>query len=89
MVRLPYYNRNIPKHMFLSKFSAEMLRLCRINTEFNFFMDSLCSLKDRILTQGANLEDLRGTIIKSYRKYFIDFIKFNTNLNNILRLLNL
>ena len=52
-------------------------------------MDSLCSLKDRILTQGANLEDLRGTIIKSYRKYFIDFTKFNTNLNDILRLLNL
>ena len=43
-----------------------MLRLCRIDTEFIFFIDSLCSLEDRILIQGAILEDLKGELLLNH-----------------------
>ena len=73
----------------MATFSAEMLRLCRINNTLHLFIESLCNLKDRILKQGAKIEGLKRSIVKTYNKHFMEFIKFGTDLNNILKLLNL
>ena len=49
-------------------------------------MESFYNSKDRILQQGVKIEDLKSSIVKTYNKHFMDFIKFDTNLNNIFKL---
>ena len=46
-------------------------------------MESFYNSKDRILQQGVKIEDLKSSIVKTYNKHFMDFIKCGTNLNNI------
>ena len=59
--------------MFLATFSAEMLRLYRINNTLHLFMESLYNLKDRILKQGAKIKHLKSSIVKTYHKHFMLF----------------
>ena len=51
IIRMPYKSSNIPKKMFYSAMSAEILRICKATTNFKDFLESTNILITRIKKQ--------------------------------------
>ena len=55
IVRMPQRKSNIPKKMFHSTITAEILRICRATSSFNKFHESCNTLIDRMKKQGVQI----------------------------------
>ena len=64
VVRMPYKCSNIPCKMFYSTIGAEILRICRATSHYNFFLISARSLINRMRKQGADTQGIQRVITK-------------------------
>jgi hypothetical protein len=62
VVRMPYKCSNIPCKMFYSTIGAEILRICRATSHYNFFLISARSLISRMRKQGADTQGIQRVI---------------------------
>ena len=58
VVRMPFKCSNIPNKMFYSTIGAEVLRICRATSHYNFFLVSARNLITRMRNQGADTHGL-------------------------------
>ena len=61
---MPYKSSNIPKKMFYSAMSAEILRICKARTSFKDFLESTNILIARIKKQGGLINHMKNAISK-------------------------
>ena len=76
VVRMPYKCSNIPRKMFYSTIGAEILRICRATSHYNFFLISARSLIDRMRKQGADTEGIQRVITKMIGRHLKPFEKY-------------
>ena len=76
IVRLPYRSSNIPKKMFTSSIVTEILRIARVTSSFESFLTSTQVLIKRIISQGANIYDLKRSTKNIIKKHWEDFEKY-------------
>ena len=75
--RLPFKSSNIPKRMFYSSISAEILRICRASSDLVDAIPSANSLLNRMKTQGANLNVFKRLLLKNLNKHQITMKQYN------------
>jgi len=76
IVRLPYRSSNIPKKMFTSSIVTEILRIARVTSSFASFLTSTQVLIKRMISQGANIYDLKRSTKNIIKKHWEDFEKY-------------
>ena len=84
--RLPFRESNLPKRMFYSSASAEILRICRATSFHADAVSSAKSVVNRMLKQGASKHNLQIVIRKSLNKHQI-CSKFNSSTENFVNLI--
>ena len=82
--RLPYRCSNIPKRMFYSSASAEILRICRATSNIDDATISARSLINRMRLQGAIDSTLKGFLFKSLNKHWVDISKFSVSIDTLI-----
>jgi len=83
VVRMPYKCSNIPKKMFFSTIGAEILRVCRATSHYNFFLVSAHSLITRMRSQGADTPGIQRVINKMIGRHSKPFEKYNLSAEQI------
>ena len=76
VVRMPYKCSNIPCKMFYSTIGAEILRICRATSHYNFFLISARSLISRMRKQGADTQGIQRVIAKMIGRHLKPFDKY-------------
>lgn len=76
VVRMPYKCSNIPCKMFYSTIGAEILRICRATSHYNFFLLSARNLIDRMRKQGADTQGIQRVITKMIGRHLKPFEKY-------------
>ena len=76
VVRMPYKCSNIPCKMFYSTIGAEILRICRATSHYNFFLISARSLISRMRKQGADTQGIQRVIAKMIGRHLKPFEKY-------------
>ena len=76
VVRMPYKCSNIPCKMFYSTSGAEILRICRATSHYNFFLLSARNLIDRKRKQGADTQGIQRVITKMIGRHLKPFEKY-------------
>ena len=76
VVRMPYKCSNIPCKMFYSTIGAEILRICRATSHYNFFLISARSLINRMRKQGADTQGIQRVITKMIGRHLKPFEKY-------------
>ena len=71
ITRLPFRKSNIPARMFYSSISAECLRICRATSSSNQAITSIHSIKDRMISEGADFLKMKNSIIKILKRHDI------------------
>ena len=71
IVRMPDRRANIPSKIFDSCIGAETLRIARISSSPESFVDSCQSLFERMLRQGASKAGIRTILKKMYGRHDI------------------
>ena len=87
IVRFPYKSSNLPSKMFFATIGAEILRICRANTDFLNFVSSCKILLQRMLKQGANKSGIKNVLNKMLGRHeycFQKFDKTHTEISNAL-----
>ena len=82
--RLPFKDSNIPLKMFYSSACAEILRICRASSNLYYAVVSVKQLISRMITQGANIDQLKRSIANSFKKHIESLAKFQMPVDNIL-----
>jgi hypothetical protein len=83
IVRFPYKSSNMPLRMFYSTIGAEILRICRASSQYNFFINACQPLVIRMRTQGSKDDKLLQSINKIIHKHRVDFDKFHYSTNQL------
>ena len=83
VVRMPFKCSNIPNKMFYSTIGAEVLRICRTTSHYNFFLVSARSLIVRMRNQGADTQGLQRVLNKMLNRHWKPFEKFGVSLEQI------
>ena len=83
VVRMPFKCSNIPNKMFYSTIGAEVLRICRTTSHYNFFLVSARNLITRMRNQGADTHGLQRVLTKMLNRHWKPFEKFNVSLEQI------
>ena len=83
VVRMPYKCSNIPKKMFFSTIGAEILRICRATSHYNFFLVSARSLITRMRSQGADTQGIHKFINKMIGRHPKPFEKYGISSEKI------
>ena len=83
VVRMPYRCSNIPKKMFYSTIGAEILRICRATSHYNFFLISARNLIDRMRKQGADTQGIQRVITKMIGRHLKPFEKYGISAEQI------
>lgn len=82
IVRMPYFDSNIPSRIFYSSIMSEFLRIARATLLFEDFLPKAVALYERMTNQGAQ----KYLILKQFNKLFhnhkIDFLKYNITLTD-------
>ena len=73
---MPYKCSNIPCKMFYSTIGAEILRICRATSHYNFFLISARSLISRMRKQGADTQGIQRVIAKMIGRHLKPFEKY-------------
>ena len=86
VVRMPHRQSNMPSKMFYSTISAEVLRICRVTSNFSDFVDSVKKLLKRMIKQGAKPpknvgregggQEIKKILLKMMGRHWWDFEKF-------------
>ena len=84
VVRLPYKCSNIPSKMFYATIGAEVLRIAKATSTYNFFIKSVHGLLLRMKRQGADLFGLKKVLRKMLGRHFENFQKFNKSIDDII-----
>ena len=84
IVRLPYRISNIPKRMFFSSIMAEILRIARVTSSYDSFHIITSTLVKRMVSQGANLNEIKSSAKIAVQKHWHDFEKYNFQLRNLV-----
>ena len=82
--RLPFKDSNIPLKMFYSSACAEILRICRASSNLYYAVVSVKQLISRMITQGANIDQLKRSIANSFKKHIESLAKFQMPVDSIL-----
>ena len=83
VVRMPFKCSNIPNKMFYSTIGAEVLRICRATSHYNFFLVSARNLITRMRNQDADTYGLQRVLTKMLNRHWKPFEKFNVSLEQI------
>jgi hypothetical protein len=76
IVRFPYRSSNMPIKMFYSTISAEVLRICRASSNFDFFRRACKPFLIRMKRQGAKKDGTRNSITRLVSRHSKEFGKF-------------
>ena len=91
IVRFPFLCSNLPSKMFYSTISAEILRICRASLSHNDFLLAASPFLQRMKSQGAKKESVKGSLHKLFARHFSSFTKYGLQkeevLNNLMDLL--
>jgi len=82
--RLPFRESNIPKRMFYSSVSAEILRICRATSSLKDAVLSAKSVVGRMLRQGASKNTVEIFIKRFLNKHQICLKTFNSSTENFI-----
>ena len=88
IVRMPDKSSNMPSKIFNSCIGAETLRIARISSTLESFLESCHSLYKRMLTQGASKSGIRKILNRLYGKHtFLTRFGVNSNVfcNSLLK----
>ena len=69
--------------IFYSTIGAEVLRICRATSHYNFFLVSARNLITRMRNQGADTHGLQRVLTKMLNRHWKPFEKFNVSLEQI------
>ena len=83
VVRMPYKRSNIPQMMFYATIGAEVLRICRATSNYDFLLDSSRKLMTRMCSQGADTEGIQRVLSKMIHRHWEPFVKFNLSSEKI------
>ena len=83
VVRMPYKCSNMPSKMFYSAISAEVLRICRATSNYDFFIESVRKIVHRMRKQGAETIGLNRIVKKMMGRHWEPFIKFDLPVEHI------
>ena len=84
ITRLPYRESNIPYKMFYSSIAAESLRICRASSTSNSAKTSIRTLVDRMVTQGADRNNMKNSIKKIFNRHQIN-LKYGIQGNGFIK----
>ena len=84
IVRMPYSSSNMPTRMFYSSIGAEILRISRVSSTLNNFVEATKPLMERVITQGADKIKLIGTVKKVYGRQS-SLRQFGTTATDLVR----
>ena len=89
IVRFPYKCSNIPSKIFHSTIGAETLRICRASSTLPAFLKSTKPFYSRMVNQGARDNSIKHVLNKFFNRHKQDFSKFEYNLQDIMKSLDL
>ena len=69
--------------MFYSTIEAEVLRICRTTSHYNFFLVSARNLITRMRNQGAYTQGIQHVLSKMLNRHWKPFEKFGVSLEQI------
>ena len=84
VVRLPYKCSNIPIKMYFATIGAEILRICKATSEYDFFIENVKVLLCRMKKQGANDSGIKNILKKMIQRHHEHFVKFSKSMNDII-----
>ena len=84
VVRLPYKCSNIPSKMFYATIGAEVLRIGKATSEYNFFLQSVKTLLCRMRKQGADGFGIKKVLRKMMGRHQDHFFKFSKPIEDIV-----
>ena len=84
IVRLPYRMSNIESMMFYSSIAAELLRICRVTSKLDGFINSSKILIKRMYQQGAIKDKIDKTCLKIFNRHTNLFEKYRPNNREII-----
>ena len=85
VVRLPYKCSNIPLKMFFATIGAEVLRICKATSDYNWFVENVKILLCRMKKQGADGSGIKNVLKKMILRHHGYFAKFSMTMNDIIR----
>ena len=86
---MPYASSNIPIRIFYSCFEAETIRIAKVNTNSNGFIETTNTLIEQFQRQGASNNKLKQSLDKVYgrnQSVFLSFAIYSQILSNHLKL---
>ena len=69
IVRFPYKDSNIPGKFFHSTIGAEVLRICRVTSKYNFFLKYCEPFIFRMSNQESNKRAIQNVISKFINRH--------------------
>ena len=85
IVRLPFKNSNMPSKMFYNTIGAEILRICRVTTNYKDFVSTSKPLLKRMRKQGANDIHIKQVLIKSMTRHQESFNKYVVPMTDVIK----
>ena len=82
---MSYKSSNIPRKMFYSAMSAEILQICTATAKFEDFKKCAKILVGRIIKQGGLINHMSKALLKLFNSHKECFIKFCKTNDFILR----
>ena len=84
VVRLPYKCSNIPSKMFYSTISAEILRIAKATSKYDFFLHNVRNLLLRMKNQGADDFGIKKSFRKMMNRHLPFFVKFSKSTEDVI-----
>ena len=84
VVRMPYRSSNIPSKMFYATISAEVLRIAKATSKYEYFLECVHMLLIRMKKQGANVFGIQKALRKMIGRHSEIFTKFPKSIENII-----
>jgi hypothetical protein len=84
VVRFPYRSSNIPSKMFYATIGAEVLRIAKATSKYEYFLESVRVLLIRMKKQGANVFGIQKVLRKMLGRHTEIFAKFSKTIENII-----
>ena len=84
VVRLPYKCSNIPCKMFYATIGAEVLRIGKATSKYDFFLQSVHTLLSRMKKQGADGFGIKKVLRKMIGRHQEHFFKFSKPVGDIV-----
>ena len=84
VVRLPYKCSNIPSKMFYSTISAEVLRIAKATSKYEYFLHNVRNLLLRMKNQGADSFGIKKSLRKMLNRHLEFFVKFSKTTEDMI-----